>query len=196
MGNENSTTQKLLEKTVNIDPMAVMYRFDIQRVEEYVENYLVNKGVDGIKAVAAAVKAKGSRNPMFSIIILLDPHSSMIDTKTNIPANLQLKVDNASIKLSDSFKQILYGMSGDNYKFGRYNDKICYVEITRPFRVLGMMFMAKSGEATINLTELNQTDTSTIITVTKAIVYPTGKKNKGDINYSRIVSELANRDNN
>lgn len=196
MGNENrTTTQILLDKAVNIEPMAAMYRFDMRRVEEFVERYLIDKGVSGVKAVASVAKSKGSRNPMFSIIILLDPNSNMIDGKTNIPENLQNKVDNVSIKLKDEFKRILFAMAGDNFKFGRYNSNISYVEITKPFRVLGMMFMVKPGETTINLTELSQTDSATIITVTKAFVYPTGNKNKGDSNYSRIINDLASRDN-
>lgn len=149
------STKTLLQTTVEKEPSGVIYDFTLNEVEEYVEKYLVAKGVDKVDRVVAQIIREGSNNIDVSIYIFMNPNSNMIvnSTANNIIPALRNKLEMPTV-ISNDFKEILAPIAKrernekeDEIKMVKYKNS--YYIVLDPIRVLALMLGVRPQEHSV-----------------------------------------------
>lgn len=143
MSNVNQENKKysILDRTVDIEPSGVIYTIKGSSVEEFVEEYLARKNVDGVSEVKVRVRSEGKTRPEVALYLFMDQNSKCISSQmNNVPPMLRNKVDSkVNMKLSDEFRKILYPLCGNDIKSGKAENREYYVKLDI-FRAVGLMF--------------------------------------------------------
>ena len=131
----------ILDSTVDIEPSGVIYSIKGSTIEEFVEEYLSKKNVDGVSEVKVRVRAEGKTRPEVAIYLFMSQDSKCISSQMqNVPPMLRNKVDSkVNMKLSEDFKKILYPLCGNEIKSGKADNREYYVKLDI-FRAVGVMF--------------------------------------------------------
>jgi len=131
----------ILDRTVNIEPSGVIYSIKGSTIEEFVEEYLSKKNVDGVSEVKVRVRSEGKNRPEVAIYLFMNQESNYISSEmNNVPAMLRNKVDSkVNMKLTEDFRKILYPLCGNDIKSGKADNREYYVKLDI-FRAVGIMF--------------------------------------------------------
>ena len=137
----NNTTYSILDRTVDIEPSGVIYSIKGSTIEEFVEEYLAKKNVNGVSEVKVHVKSEGKNRPEVAIYLFMNQDSKFISSEmNNVPAMLRNKVDSkVNMKLTEDFRKILYPLCGNEIKSGKAENREYYVKLDI-FRAVGLMF--------------------------------------------------------
>ena len=117
----NNNKYTILDRVVDVEPSGVIYTIKGSTVEEFVEEYLSRKNVDGVSEVKVRVHSEGRNRPDIALYLFMDQNSKGITSQmNNVPPMLRNKVDTkVNMSLSDDFRQILYPLCGNNIQSGK-----------------------------------------------------------------------------
>lgn len=196
MGNQNPNNQNrqqkadLLAKSVNLEPVGVMYNVRGSMIEDYVVSYLTNRGVDGIANVKVLLSGEGRSTTVAAYLFISKNSRGIISNERDIPPMLKGKVDKVNLKLSDDLKKVLVPIAGQEFKAGKADRGEYYVKLDI-FYILGLMFSAVQGVHQLTI------PTATSIPGTKDCVISLVKQERYHVanggnkdNYSRQVVYL------
>lgn len=141
MSNTENRKYSILDRTVDIEPSGVIYSIKGSTIEEFVEEYLSKKNVDGVTEVKVRVRSEGKTRPEVAIYLFMNQDSKCISSEMhNVPAMLRNKVDSkVNMKLTDDFRKILYPLCGNDIKSGKAENREYYIKLNI-FRAVGLMF--------------------------------------------------------
>lgn len=196
MANAENKSYSILDRTVDIEPSGVMYTIKGSNVEEFVEEYLRKKNVDGVSEVKVRVRSEGKTRPEVAVYLFMRQDSNLISSQmSNVPPMLRNKVDvKVNMNLSEDFKQILYPLCGNDIKSGKAENREYYVKLDI-FRAIGMMFAVnpKRHGLVISDAKIIPGGRDCIISVVKNETFSGfGGNNSGD-NYDRQIDYLEKR---
>ena len=110
----------LLEKNVDLNPVGVIYNLTGTMVENFVEDYLTSKGVDGISNVKVLLRNEGRNTSTVAAYLFINRNSKgIVSNERQVPPMLKGKLDKVNVKLSDELKQILVPIAGHEFKAGK-----------------------------------------------------------------------------
>ena len=181
----------LLARSVNCEPVGVMYNVTGSMVEDYVIQYLTNQGVDGIANVKVHLKNDRGLTSV-AVYLFISKHSKgVISNERDIPEMLRSKVDKVDLKLSDDLKRILVPLAGQEFQAGKAERGEYYVKLNI-FYILGLMFSAVQGvhQLTIPTATAIPGSKDCVISLIKQERYQRGGNNGNNDNYSRQVENL------
>lgn len=183
----------LLDKTIDIEPVGVIYNLTSEMVENYVENYLYKSGVDGVSRVKLLVRNEGRTNPYISLYLFIDRNSkAIVSSVQSVPDILKDKIDKVRMNLSDDFKKIIRPLVGQDIESGRAEGRDVYVKLNI-FRTVGMMLSVTPGKHNLTISDAKRLPKgNAVFSVVKTSNYSYGSSDDGD-KYSRQVNDLERR---
>ena len=110
---DKKLNNKLLEKSVDVEPVGVIYSLSSSKVEDFVYNLLVNKfDVDKVNLVKCIVSGNKSR-PEVQIGVFIDKYSADINTNRNndIPDFIRKKLESGAAYPSQKLKQAVSALT-------------------------------------------------------------------------------------
>ena len=167
----------LLEKSVNAEPVGVIYNFKTSLVDEWVYNVLTNKfKIDGIDTVKTSV-TRGGKTPEIAVYVFIKPQSANLKSNTHrIPEHIRKKMEEGVYTADNNLKSALMPLC-DKFKLGTTKGLVfCKLNI---FKVLGAMVAVNPREHTISILEINKMKKDSIITVLKSMKF-VHENNGGD----------------
>lgn len=172
--NEQNQTEKLLDKTVNIDPIGVIYNVMGSSIERFAFKYLEKAGIDGINAVTVAVKSEGIDRPFVQLFLFVSKNSTSLKSNAgSVPAALRHKMEETDVFLTDAAKKILSPLvSNGEIRISKVPGKgEGYMIELNIFKVLGVMFMASPSEHALTIHSAKRLDSGdeSILAVIKQI---------------------------
>jgi len=191
--NNNMGGNNILDKTIDINPVGVIYNLTSEIIEDYVEQYLASKGVDNISRVKLMVRNEGKTSPYVALYLFLNKNSSAIVSNINsIPPVLRDKIDKVSVSMSDEFKKVVTPLTGNDIESGRAEGADYYVKLNI-FRAIGMMLSADPRKHNLVITDAKRLPRgNSVISVLKGTNYNYGGSSDND-KYSRQVDSLEKR---
>lgn len=205
MGNNNTEVAKnnanrprpgLLDRTVDIEPIGVIYNVPGSAVQDFITDYLTKvKGINGIETVRVAVKREGIQRPEVSLYVIIDPDSEeIISNLGNVPSHLKKKMDEAQYKISDKLKNALYPITRDFKLFYYAPEKLLYIKADI-FKALGLMF--KSDPTRFDLTiakveKLKKKDC--VLSVVKEVKFIDNDDGNFGDRFDTMISRIEYRD--
>ena len=185
----------ILDRTVDIEPSGVIYSIKGSNVEEFVEEYLARKNVDGVSEVKVRVRSEGKTRPEVALYLFMDQNSKYISSQmNNVPPMLRNKVDSkVNMSLSDEFKNILYPLCGTNIKSGKAENREYYIKLDI-FRAVGMMFAVNPRRHSLVITDARSIPggRDSIISIVKNETF-SGINSGGGDNRARQIDFLEKR---
>ena len=197
MSNEvKNKKYSILDRTVDIEPTGVIYSIKGSNIEEYVEEYLRRKNVDGVSEVKVHVRSEGKTHPEVALYLFMDERSNCISSHmNNVPAMLKDKIDNKiNMKLSDNFKQILFPLCGNEIQSGKAQNREYYIKMDI-FRAVGLMFSANPSRHSLVISDAKTIPggRDCIISVVKNESYNGFSGGNNGDNYARQIEYLEKR---
>lgn len=192
--NATNASTNLLDKVVNIDPVGVIYNMTGDMVEDFVEQYLYSKGVDGVSAVKVHVKNEGRNNPYIAVYLFMNKDSKFIVSEIqSIPKVLRDKIDKVNISMSDDFKKIIAPLAGNDIESGRAEGNDYFVKLNI-FRVIGMMLAVDRRKHSLTIMDAKKFPKggNSLFSVMKGVQYTYGGSNNGD-KYTRQINNLERK---
>ena len=170
-----------------------MYNIKGSDVEEYVEDYLAKRGVNGVSEVKVRVRSEGKVHPEVAIYLFMNQDSKFISSEmNNVPAMLRNKVDNkVNMKLTDEFRKILYPLCGNEIRSGKAENREYFVKLDI-FRAVGMMFSVNPNRHSLVITDAKNIPGGSLISIVKNEKFFGSSGNKGD-NRARQIDNLERR---
>jgi len=196
MSNNTETNKKysILDRAVDIEPSGVIYSIKGSNIEEFVEEYLTRKGVDGISEVKVRVRSEGKTRPEVALYLFMNQDSKYISSQmNNVPPMLRNKVDSkVNMKLTDDFRRILFPICGNDIKSGKADNREYYVKLDI-FRAVGMMFAVNPNRHSLVISDAKiiPGGRDCIISVVKNEI--AGGFSGGGDNYARQIDYLEKR---
>lgn len=189
--NENKK-YTILDRVVDVEPSGVIYTIKGSTVEEFVEEYLSRKGVDGVSEVKVHVRSEGRNRPDIALYLFMDQNSKYITSQmSNVPPMLRNKVDTkVNMSLSDNFRQILYPLCGNNIQSGKAENREYYVKLDI-FRAVGMMFAVNASRHALVISDVKSIPggRDCVISVIKNETFSGFSSGNAD-NYSRQIDYI------
>lgn len=153
----NNTENKkysILDRTVDIEPSGVIYNIKSSVIEEFVEEYLAHKNVDGVSEVKVRIKGEGKSRPEVVIYLFMNQDSKCISSQmNNVPPMLRNKVDSkVNMKLTEEFRKVLYPFCGNEIISGKAENREYYVKLDI-FRVVGVMLAANPNRHSLVISD-------------------------------------------
>lgn len=196
MSNNNNAKYSILERTVDIEPTGVIYSIKGSNIEEFVEEYLAKKNVNGVSEVKVHVKAEGKNRPEVAIYLFMNQDSKFISSEmNNVPPMLRNKVDNkVNMKLTDDFRKILYPLCGNEIKSGKAENREYYVKLDI-FRAVGLMFAVNPNRHNLVISDVKVIPGARdcVISVVKNEVFTGGFSGNTRDNRARQIDYLERR---
>ena len=197
MSNEMKNKKySILDRTVDIEPTGVIYSIKGSTVEEYVEEYLRRKNVDGISEVKVHVRSEGKSHPEVALYLFMDEKSNCISSHmNNVPAMLKDKIESkVNMKMTDNFKQILFPLCGNEIQSGKAQNREYYIKMDI-FRAVGMMFSATPNRHSLVISDAKTIPggRDCIISVVKNESYSGFSGGNSGDNYARQIDYLEKR---
>lgn len=190
---ERPVKRNLLDKAVDLEPSGVLYNVRGSMIENFVEEYLARKGIDGVEKVYLKVQNEGYTNPRVALYLFMSTNSSMIASSVdNVPVALRNKMDKISIRLKDELKNALYPLCGSEFEAGKKDSKTCYVQLNI-FRAIGLMFKVDSATQQIVISNASREGRDSVISVVKQIKYVGGKSGNNTDKYARMIDDIERR---
>lgn len=157
--NKNQTQSQnrntgLLNTSVDIDPVAVIYNVTNDIVEQFVYEYLHDaKGIEGVIGVRSSLVRSGQR-PEISIYVFLRMDSKDVSSQMqNVPKILRNKMDVGGYRASDRLFDAMKALVGRNqFRVGVKGNTV-YIKIDI-FRALGMVLGANPNRQQITINEV------------------------------------------
>ena len=165
---DKKLNNKLLEKSVDVEPVGVIYSLSSSKVEDFVYNLLVNKfDVDKVNLVKCIVSGNKSR-PEVQIGVFIDKYSADINTNRNndIPDFIRKKLESGAAYPSQKLKQAVSALTPEIELKMSGNQVVIILDI---FRVLGLMLMANPKFHNINIVEADRVKGESVMIVYKTI---------------------------
>ena len=196
MANAENKNYSILDRTVDIEPSGVMYTIKGSNVEEFVEEYLRKKNVDGVSEVKVRVRSEGKTRPEVAIYLFMRQDSNLISSQmSNVPPMLRNKVDvKVNMNLSEDFRKILYPLCGNDIKSGKAENREYYVKLDI-FRAVGMMFAVdpRRHGLVISDAKIIPGGRDCLISIVKNETFAGFGGNNGGDNYARQIDNLEKR---
>lgn len=144
--NAEKKNYSILDRTVDIEPSGVIYNIKGSTIENFVEEYLNKKNVDGVTEVAVSVRSEGKNRPEVAIYLFMRQDSKCISSQMiNVPEILRNKVDTkVKMNLTEDFRKILYPLCGNEIVSGKVENREYFIKLDI-FRVVGIMFAVNPG---------------------------------------------------
>ena len=169
--NNNVRNNDLLNKSVNVDPIGVIYSITSTDVENYVYNLLQSKGIDGVQFVKCVVSGNEKR-PEVQVGVFMNKHSKNIRSNSrnnDIADFLKKQLDSGLYYPDNDLATILKPLTHEVKLQLQGNQVICLLDI---FRVLGLMLLVNPRFHNINIAEATRVKKESVM-----IVYKTVKQN-------------------
>ncbi len=170
---QNLNNNNLLNKSVDVDPIGVIYSITATDVEQYVYNLLSNQGIDGVQFVKCVVNGNEKR-PEVQLGVFMNKHSKNIrnNSRNNDIADfLKKQLDSGLYYPDEALSKILKPLTHEVKMQLQGNQVIVLLDI---FRVLGLMLLANPRVHNINIAEASRVKKESVM-----IVYKTIKQNNG-----------------
>jgi len=174
----------LLNKSVDVDPIGVIYSITASDVEQYLFNLLSNQGIDGVQFVKCVVNGNQNR-PEVQVGIFMNKHSKNIRSNSrnnDIADFLKKQLDSGLYYPDEALSKILKPLTQEVKLQLQGNQVICLLDI---FRVLGLMLLANPRVHNINIAEASRVKKESVM-----IVYKTIKQNNGFDNNDSAAKTL------
>lgn len=192
MANQNQYALKpLVETTVDIDPVAVVYNIQNEDIETFVYNFLTQaKGIQGVAAVRVHVVRDGSRNPELALYLFLHQDSKdVFSGLKNVPEHLRFKMDVGGLKASDKLFNALKPIVNEFKISAEPKQQLFYIKLD-VFKVLGLMLAAEPRKHHITVSEVVKLKKKrSIVTVIKSNRF-VDKHDDGFDRFSNIIDRL------
>lgn len=196
MSNNENKKYSILDRTVDIEPSGVIYSIKGSTIEEFVEEYLRRKEVNGISEVKVRVRSEGKTHPEVAIYLFMSQDSKYITSEMNkVPAMLRNKIDNKiSVRMTDEFRKILYPLCGNDIKSGKAENREYYVKLDI-FRAVGLMFSVNPHRHSLVISDVKSIPggRDCVISVVKNEMFNGFSNNGGGDNRARQIDYLERR---
>ena len=179
-----NNNNELLNKSVNVDPVGVIYSITASDVEQYLYNLLQKQGIDGVQFVKCVVSGNEKR-PEVTVGVFLNKHSKNIvsNSRNNDIADfLKKQLDSGLYYPDEALAKILKPLTYEVKMQLQGNQVICLLDI---FRVLGLMLVANPRVHNINIAEATRIKKDSVM-----IVYKTVKQSGGFDNNDSAAKTL------
>lgn len=191
--NERPVKRNLLDKAVDLEPSGILYNVRGSMIENFIEEYLARKGIDGVEKVYLKVQNEGYTNPRVALYLFMSTNSSMIASSVdNVPVALRNKMDKISIRLKDELKTALYPLCGKEFEAGKKDNKTCYVQLNI-FRAVGLMFKVDAATQQIVISNASREGRDSVISIVKQIKYVSGKGGTSTDKYAKMIDDIERR---
>lgn len=166
-----------------VTPIGAIFNVYAGKFENFVADYLVSQGIDGVIETKLHVRDMGTSraNPIIYAFLKRD-NNIVTGGKGNIPQYLRDKIDNSRTRVNENGMKKLSGLVNPKHiNSGATPDGDVYVEIDL-FRALGLYLAATYREHKLTVYEINVVNDEIVLTVIKQEVpkasYGSGKSDK------------------
>jgi len=193
MSNENQKRFGLLDRSVEVEPIGVIYNVMSEDIETFLFNYFKDvRKIDGVAAIRISVVRDGTSRPEVKVYAMFHMNSvDVVSNLQNVPEPLRRKMDSGNYRVSDKLKNALYAVAKE-FKIGTHTgERIVYSECNI-FKILGLMFAVDNRAHSISIPEVVKLKKNkSILTVIKTNKF-FSKDDDGTDKYSSIVNNLDN----
>jgi hypothetical protein len=187
---------RILDKTVNIEPVLVGYALYASDVQEYVDNYIRSKQLDGFAAVRIFIKKPTSSKPELHARAYFKKDSQAINPNLSgdVPEYLLQRMDLENLRTSEEFRRTMQALVSTKRYIDVYNKD--YYSITLDIlKILGLMFAINPGveEIIVDVDGSNDKNKPLILNIIKQYK-PADRGNSRDIYSDMIRNEVLRRD--
>lgn len=165
---QNLNNNDLFNKSVDVEPIGVIYSITATEVEQYLYKLLQNQGIDGVQFVKCIVTGNDKR-PEVQVGIFMNKHSKNIrnNSRNNDIADfLKKQLDSGLYYPDEALSKILKPLTKEVKLQLQGNQVICLLDI---FRVLGLMLLANPRLHQINITEATRIKKDSVMIVYKTL---------------------------
>jgi len=193
MSNGEQKKIGLLDRSVEVEPIGVIYNVMSEDIENFLFNYFRDlRKIDGVAAIRAVATRDGSAKPEMKVYAMFHMNSADVDSELkNVPEQLRRKMDSGNYRVSDKLKNALYSVTKE-FKIGSdVRERIVYSECNI-FKVLGLMFAVDNRIHAISIPEVVKLKKNkSILTVIKTNKF-FSKDDDANDKYSSIVNNIDN----
>lgn len=152
-----------------VTPIGAIFNVYANKFENFVADYLVSQGIDGVIETKLHVRNMGTNraNPIIYAFLKRDNNITSGSGKGNIPMYLRNKMDTSRVRLNENGMKKLAGLINPKRpNSGATPEGDAYVEIDL-FRALGLYLAATYREHRLTVYEINLVNDEIVLTVIK-----------------------------
>lgn len=184
------SNNNLLDKTIDVNPVGVIYNVSGNDIKEFILNYLTALNVDGVANAGINVLRDGASRPDVAFYVIIDSNSKDVTSNMqNIPQHLKKKMDVGGYRASERLKKALIPICGGDIKLN-VRDRYVVVKCNI-FKVLALMFKAHPRMNTLAITEVAKFKGDCCLTVVKGLKFVSADNDNND-KFSRILRSMDN----
>lgn len=155
MNNQAKHKNSLLETTIPVDPVAVIYNLENSDIEQFVYNYLAKTcGIDRVVAVRAHVSRTGTQRPDASLYAFISMDSNDVQTNIkNVASHLRDRIDIGGYRASNKLFDALRPIVSDMKIHAQSRERVVFIKLNL-FDTIGLMLAADRNAHRIIINEI------------------------------------------